>query len=166
MARINYHVTFEPLRDDARAFLSATTGIPFDGVDFTREHEWFCCTVYDPLKPVIVIVFEFKSPFDAFATVAVSDQRGLSRHLLTSLFKAVFTRATRITALVSPGNRNALRQVGRMGFRQEGYQRRAYDGVNDAVVFGLLPEECPYLLGGPFRFRTVTVTHETVQRIQ
>jgi len=56
--------------------------------------------------------------------------------------------------------------VWRMGFKPEGYLRRGYDHHQDARVWGLLPEDCPYLRGTPFRFRVVQQTHDTVERMQ
>jgi len=164
--RAHYRVTFEPLRPEAQAFLAWATDNNFATTDFANTDLWFCCAVYDGNVPVIVITFEFKSPHDAHFTLAVADPRGLSRQLITALYRTVFQRAARITALIDPRNQNAIRQVWRMGFKPEGYMRRGYDGTNDAQVWGLLPEDCPYLQGGPFRYRVVQATHGMAQRMQ
>jgi hypothetical protein len=144
--------SFAPLPGDARVFLSRATDIDFTAADFTNEDMWLCCTVYRPDGRIaLVIVFEFKSPFDAHFTLAVADPKGLSRHLITTLYRTVFRRAARITALIDPHNQDALAGVARMGFQYEGLMRRGYNGKLDAAVWGLLPEECPYLRGRPFR---------------
>jgi hypothetical protein len=161
-----YTVSFRPLRNAEKGFLSWTTGIDFMATDFSNETYWFCCSVRDGAVPVIVIVFEFKSPFDAQGTVAVADPRGLSRQLLTILFRAVFQRAARVTVLIDPGNDRAISQIWRMGFKPEGYLRRGYDGRRDAALWGLLPEDCPYLRGVPFRYRVIRETHGLVERMQ
>lgn len=161
-----YTVNFDPLNPVARVFLSWATDIDFSNADFDNTEAWLCCTVFDGGAPVIVIVFEFKMEHDAHVTVACADPHGLTRQLLTAIFRGVFTRASRITALIDPDNKLALRQIGRFGFRPEGLMRRGYDGRKDAILFGLLPEECPYLWGTPFRIRSVRVTHEPVQRMQ
>lgn len=166
LARKRYRVSFKPLKPDAKTFLSWMTGLDFSGQDFTDEDYWFCCTVYDKGAPVIVIVLEFKSPHDPHLTVAVTDPHGLSRSLLTTLFQTTFVYAERMTALVEPGNKRVIDQIWRMGFKYEGYLRRGYGDRRDALVFGLLPEDCPYMLGRPFVVRTVTATHEAVQRMQ
>ena len=161
-----YTVSFEPLRHDAQVFLSWATDIDFEDAYFEDDSLWLCCTVRDDGAPVIVIVFEMKNKWDANVTVACVDPRGLTRQLLTAIFRGVFHRASRITAMIQPGNRLAMKQIGRFGFRPEGYVRRGYDGTNDAVLWGLLPEDCPYLWGTPFRIRSVRVTHEPAQRMQ
>lgn len=162
-----YKVSFEPLQQDAVVFLSWATGIDFTATDFENDDWWFCCTVRDDGRvPIVVIVFEFKTPFDAYATVAVADQHGLSRQLLTTLFRTVFERVSRVTVMIQPDNMIALKQAWRMGFRCEGYFRRGYDGIHDASVWGLLPEDCPYLRGRPFTYRVVRQTHPTVTRVQ
>ena len=164
--RNKYRVSFEALGESAAIFLSWATGIDFAGQDFGNEDRWFCTSVYDGDVPIVVIVFEFKNPFDAHFTLAVADPRGLSRQLITTIYRTVFQRASRVTALVAPENKTALKGVWRMGFIQEGYLRRGYDGVRDALIFGLLPEQCPYMPGKPFIFKVVKQTHEMAQRMQ
>lgn len=150
--------SFAPLPGDARVFLSRATGIDFSNAKFIDEDAWFCCTVYRPDGRIaVVIVFEFKSPFDAHLTLVVADPKGLSRHLITTLYRTVFRRAKRVTALIDPFNADALRGVTRMGFQFEGLMRRGFDGVRDANVYGLLPEECPYLKGKPFRAQSFRI---------
>jgi hypothetical protein len=153
-------VSFQPLQLDAIALLSAATGVDFSGTEFSNEKDWLCCTVRNPGGGIALIVaFEFKTWFDAHVSTVMVDKRALTRRLLTALVRAVFTRADRITALIDPNNQIALNQVWRMGFRYEGYIRRGIEGQRDAVLFGLLPEDCPYLAGTPFRFRVSAVTH-------
>ena len=161
-----FRVSFKPLNGPAREFLSWMTGTDYSRVDFSDADEWFCCTVFDGHAPAVVIVFEFKSPHDAHFSLAVANPKGLSRQLITALYRTVFSRAARITALVEPDNLSANSQVWRMGFKPEGYLRRGYDHHQDARVWGLLPEDCPYLRGTPFRFRVVQQTHDTVERMQ
>lgn len=162
----SYRVSFQPLNLPARELLSWMTGTDYTKVNFADDEVWFCCSVFEGQAPAVVIVFEFKSPHDAHLTLAVVDQKALSRQLITALYRTVFSRAGRVTALIEPGNKRAERQVGRMGFKPEGYLRRGYDGIHDAQLWGLLPEECPYLRGAPFRFRTIQVTHSAVERMQ
>ena len=151
---------------DARRFLMRMTGIDFLGIDFTDEREWFCVTVDDIDDGVIaVLVFEFKSTFDPFMTVAISHQRGLSRKLITAIARAVFSRAARISALIRTDDRVSASILDRIGFIAEGYVRRGYDGRKDAILYGLMPEECPYLAGRP-RMRPIQPTHETAQGLQ
>lgn len=153
-------VSFQPLRTDAIVALSYATGLNYDGAEFSNERDWFCCTVRNEFDMVaLVIVFEFKSWCDAHVTTALFDRRALTRRLLTTVIKAVFTRAARITALVDPNNQAAINQVWRMGFRHEGFMRRALDGRRDAMLFGLIPEDCPYLSGTPFRIIQAVQTH-------
>jgi hypothetical protein len=144
--------SFQPLRNDAILMLSVATGIDFSQAEFSSEEHWFCCTVRDDAGQLaLIVVFEFKNPFDAHVTTVMIDHRALTRKLLTALIRVVFTKAARITAYVDPNNLRALSQVWRMGFKHEGYLRRGIEGVRDAVVFGLLPEDCPYLMDRPFR---------------
>ena len=47
-------------------------------------------------------------PHDAHFTLAISDPRGLSRQLITALYRTVFQRAARVTALIEPDNHTAI----------------------------------------------------------
>jgi hypothetical protein len=155
------------LDDYAREMLSAAIGMDYSQVDFSNDEFWFCCTIYNGMwRPVVVIAFEFKTDFDPHASVAVTDPRGLTRQVLTTIFQTVFSRADRITALIEPSNTRALGQIWRFGFKPEGLLRRGLDGKKDAAVFGLLPEECPYLRGSPFTIRVVRPTHQAHMGVQ
>jgi len=110
-------VSFQPLQLDAIALLSAATGVDFSGTEFSNENEWLCCTVRNPGGGIaLIVVFEFKTWFDAHVSTVMVDKRSLSRQLLTVLVRMVFARADRITALIDPNNKVALAQVWRMGY--------------------------------------------------
>jgi len=144
--------SFHPLQEDAVRALSMATGVDFSTTEFSDEKTWFCCTVRDDKGAVaLVIAFEFKSWCEAYVTTAMFNRKALSRKLLTTVISTVFRRAARITAEIDPDNTAALDQVWRMGFIYEGFKRRAIEGQRDAALFGLLPEDCPYLDGKPFR---------------
>lgn len=150
-----------PLYEEAKIFLSDRTGLQFRGLCML-EPEWFCITGWtDPRTVGFVITFEFKNSFDTHFTLAVDNPRLLNRRLIRAIYTTVFNHAARVTALVMPGNEDALRGVERMGFKPEGVLRRGYDGTNDAILFGLLPEDCPYLIANrpAPRLRTVLPTH-------
>jgi hypothetical protein len=146
---------FSPLRADAIELLSEATGIDYSDTEFSNDREWLCCTVRDRGAIALIVVFEFKSWCDAHVSTVMLDKRALTRRLLTAMIASIFQRAARITALIDPDNEVALNQVWRMGFKYEGYIRRGIEGKRDAVMFGLLPEDCPYLSGAPFRFKVM-----------
>lgn len=138
--------SFAPFRADAVALLSRSTGIDFSACNFADERTWLCVTGRDDEGQVSgVAAWEFKTWYDAHFTAVILDPRCLTRRLLVAMFRAVFSRATRISALVEPHNARALRQVRRLGFSEEGFMRRAVEGDRDALLFGMLAEECRYL---------------------
>lgn len=136
---------FAPLKPDAVAYLQRMVGVDFSAIDF-RSPSWFCVTTRDDDGTVMgVAVFEFKNPFDAWMTLAVSDVRALDWAVAHATFKAVFSQAARITAEVEPGNQRALAQMQGMGFEIEGFRRNAIDGHRDAFMFGMVKDTCPFL---------------------
>jgi hypothetical protein len=124
-----------------------------DRLDIDLRHQpldgpnWFCVTVRDQLSDQVVagLAAEFKSPFDAHLSVAIDDPDVITRRLLRGIFRALFTRAVRITMLVDPANTAAKDQAIRLGGVYEGFLRRGLDGDRDALVYGMLKEDCRYL---------------------
>ena len=139
-------VSFDAFRPDAIALLTRSTGIDFSGCNFADADTWLCVTGRDDEGAVAgLAAFEFKSRYDAHFSTVIRDRRCLTRRVLRAMFQAVFSRASRVTALVEPHNAGAIRQARRMGFQEEGFMRRAIEGRRDALLFGMLAEDCRYL---------------------
>lgn len=139
--------SFAPLTLDAVEFLSGETDIEFGFVDFTQPH-WFCVTArHDDGSIAGVCACEFKTWFDVYFTCAVVDAHCLSRRLLATIFGTLFSTAIRITAEIDADNEVALAQVRRFGFVYEGFKRMGIEGRRDALLFGMLREDCRFLPG-------------------
>lgn len=110
---------------------------------------WFCVTVRDQITGRVAagLACEFKTWFDVSFSAAIDDPDAITRRLLKGIFTALFTKARRITALVDPENHHAEDVVNRLGFTYEGFVRRGLDGDHDALLYGMLPEECIFLPG-------------------
>lgn len=140
------NVSFAPLKPDAVNFLTASTGVYYsDNFDAPR---WFCVTARNDEGGVMgVVACEFRTFFEASFNAAVANRHCLSKRLYRAIFKALFSKAVRVTAEVGVDNRAALRIVPRLGFVYEGYCRLGINGVQDAYVFGMLKEDCKFLPG-------------------
>lgn len=140
-------VSFAPLQLDAIEFLSEEVGIEYGFTDFTAEH-WLCVTVRREDNTLMgVLICEFKTWFDVHCSYAISDPRCMTRKLLRSVFRTLFSRAVRITSLVSPENEHAISVARRLGFVYEGFLRKGVEGKRDALLFGMLREDCRFLPG-------------------
>jgi hypothetical protein len=138
---------FSPLDAEAVDFLSEETGIEYRHIDFDKPH-WFCITQRrDDGSLMGVLACEFKTWFEAHFTCAIADQRFMSKRLLRTIFTALFSRAVRVTALVAPDNHRAIAQMRRLGFVYEGFIRKGVEGHRDALMFGMLREDCRFLPG-------------------
>jgi len=142
------NVSFAPLAPDAVAFLSEETGIDFLRTNFTHSR-WFCVTVRRDEDETLmaVAVGEFKEWFDVHFSAAICDRRAITRKLLATIFRTLFSRAVRITALVDPHNNGSISVTRRLGFVYEGFLRMGVEGTRDALIFGMLAEDCRYLPG-------------------
>ena len=137
--------SFAPFQPDAVAFLTRHTGIDFTRTNFASPN-WFCVSARDDDGKLMgVCVFEMTTSFEAHFTVAIEDRRCLTRRVLRAMFTAIFSRVVRITAYCEPDNDSAIRQAMLMGFQHEGFMRRVVEGSRDAIVMGMLREDCRYL---------------------
>jgi hypothetical protein len=122
----------------ARFFLSKATGI-----DYSEAFFDLIASVYDDYGRIrAVFAVEFFNGFDAHINVAVDDPRFAKKNALKAIFTGIFSRATRVTALIDPRNKRAIKAAAAIGFRREGTLRRGLDGKRDAAVMGLLEEDC------------------------
>lgn len=85
--------------------------------------------------------------FDGHITVAFDSARVLTPDTLDKLFRVPFRHLClrRLTALVDPKNKRCRRLLEGLGFSQEGKLRRGLDGRRDAIVYGMLAEECRWI---------------------
>ena len=133
------------IMDEGAEFMLRETGVRFYPEAMAGD-DWLCCTAYNEANQVVgVLACEFKNTFDVHFSCAIADRRLLSERLLRTIFRTLFSRARRITALIDPENEMAEVQARRMGFVYEGFLRRGFDGQRDALLFGMLPEDCKYL---------------------
>lgn len=139
---ISFHA---PLSPDANAFLSAQTGVDYSAQDMRH---WFCATAYNDADEIVAaLACEPKTWFDWHFNCAVADPRAMSRRLLKTIFKTLFRHAVRVTAEIDPMNEQAVRSARRMGFVYEGFKRLGIEGNRDALLFGMLAQDCRYLPG-------------------
>lgn len=123
------------------------------GLDLRGQHldglRWMTFMAEDRLtgRVVAALVCEFTTPFEAHFSIAVDQPACITRTVLRRVFQTIFTRAARITARIEATDDDAEDKVKRMGFVYEGFLRRGYDGYRDALIYGMLMEDCKYLPG-------------------
>ena len=132
--------SFAPLTKKQAAALSQATGVDFTRTDFASP-AWLCVS----RETSFVCVFEMQQPWDAHISVMCRDPRAVTRRMLRATFTAVFSQAKRVTALIEPGNGRANNLAVKLGFQPEGFVRLGIAGERDAVMYGMLRSECPWL---------------------
>ena len=137
-------ISFEPLQEDAIAFLSDRTGGNYWGFNYGAPN-WVCATSRNGGRVDGVLLGEFTSWFEVHMTTAVDDPRIVTRRLLHALFTTFFSRAVRVTAMSRTDNPRSIRGILRLGFRYEGFCRLGIEGKWDALVYGMLKDECRWI---------------------
>lgn len=136
--------SFEPLTPQAVDYLSRMTGGNYRGFDYAGP-QWVCVTARDGSKVVGVLVGEFTTWFEVHMTTAISHPSVVSRRLLRAIFTTFFSQAVRVTAMSRTDNPNSILGITRLGFRYEGFCRLGIEGKWDALVFGMLKNECRWI---------------------
>ena len=139
------HSFESPLSVEALAFLTRMTGVDFMSQDTS---DWLCVTGYDEDENLLgLCVFEPRNRFDWHFSIAINDPHCITRRVMRAMFTAVFSQASRVTALIEPGNEPAIKGAKQMGFQYEGFMRLGVEGRRDALMFGMLREDCRFLPG-------------------
>jgi RimJ/RimL family protein N-acetyltransferase len=92
------------------------------------------------------VVYNNYNHHDIHANYAFDSPKWCTRPVLRTLFAYPFGQlgCVRMTALIGRKNRHARKMILRLGFRLEGVHRKAADGREDCVSYGLLARECPW----------------------
>ena len=133
--------------EEVAAWVASKLPVPFNPADFGP-----CATIGMSDKNgklVAGCVYHRWRGFDCEVTFASMTPRWVLPQNLTPLFHYPFVQRglSRLTLIIGANNRVAVKTNLRIGFKVEGVARKAYDGTNDAIILGMLREECPYLEG-------------------
>jgi RimJ/RimL family protein N-acetyltransferase len=103
-------------------------------------------------KAVAGVVYNWfqEEEFGNNIRVSIAGKSGVpwaTREVLHELFEYPFGQldCVRITAIIREGNKPSERFCKNLGFRKEGVSRRAWNGKTNALIYGMLKEECRYL---------------------
>lgn len=89
------------------------------------------------------VVFYGHTGEDIEITIVGLWSRQMFRIIADYVFKEL--KCQRMTARTRPTNKKVIRVMEAAGFHREGLARKYYPGGDDAILFGMLPEECRFL---------------------
>lgn len=137
--------------DEVLEFLREEIALDLRGQDLHRDDRWLFIVARNDHGAVIgVLVFEWKTPFDAHLSIAVVDRRCMLLSRLQKLvWETVFDRTVRVTMLVDAADERMEATCRKLGAQYEGFLRRGLDGHRDALIFGMLREDCRWLRRAP-----------------
>lgn len=98
-------------------------------------------------KLVAVCIYHHFRGHDIEMSIIAESAHWAMPSAMRFLFRYPFTQLglPRVTALIARKNSPARRLVDYLGFKLEGTCRRAWDGKQDCMVYGMLREECRWL---------------------
>lgn len=116
-----------------------------------RNQEWGPYTalgVVQSDKIVGGVVYHCHRGFDICFGAAFVTHTWARPATLRALFDYPFNQlgCVRVTAVTGRKNKRARNMLEHVGFRLEGVARKALDGINDGYVYGLLKEDCRWIL--------------------
>jgi RimJ/RimL family protein N-acetyltransferase len=84
---------------------------------------------------------------DCEISCAAETSMAFRPHVCAAVFQYIFTQMQcgRCTALTTKKNVRTRAFLEALGFRLEGCVKRGYDGKRDALIYGLLVEDCRFL---------------------
>nr|CRH05499.1 conserved protein of unknown function. Putative Acyl-CoA N-acyltransferase [Candidatus Magnetococcus massalia] len=98
-------------------------------------------------EPMMAVVYDNFRQRDLEMSLAALSPRWCRRDVLRAAFAYPFEQlgCRRITSLVPRSNQKSRRLAEGLGLRLEGVVRCAMEGDEDAMVYGMLKEECRWL---------------------
>lgn len=113
-------------------------------VDFGR------CTAFGILQDGALVggvVFNNYRRFDVWMSVVLQDGAAVTRQTIRTLCEYAFGQLNvrRVTSITGKKNRKARKALRALGFIEEGSAKYALDGVQTAVQYGLLRENCRWI---------------------
>lgn len=84
---------------------------------------------------------------DIEMSFAATSPQWATKESLDYFFGYPFHQAgcVRVTATIALNNNKARDMVQRLGFEQEGIMKKAIDGIQDAVIYGMLKGNCKWI---------------------
>lgn len=94
-----------------------------------------------------VIYNEYRPPVDIRENFASVCPTWASKYTLKHLFAFPFIHlgVRRMTGIIGANNQRSIDLTERLGFKLEGRARKAMDDGEDALIYGMLKEECPWI---------------------
>jgi RimJ/RimL family protein N-acetyltransferase len=93
------------------------------------------------------VVFHNYQGFCIEVSWAFDSPRWASRDVLRTLFSYPFGQlnCVRLTSLAPRSNKKSRKAVVQLGFKLEGVHPKAFDGVTDAMSYGMLRSDCRWI---------------------
>lgn len=98
-------------------------------------------------KIVAGLTFQnYREGVDIEVSLAADSPRWAHPATLRRLFRYPFVQLglPRLTCITARKNKRARKLIEGMGWKLEGKCRRAYDGVQDAMIYGMLADDCRF----------------------
>lgn len=89
------------------------------------------------------------TPIDCELSCASENSMAWRPHVCKAVFQYVFGQlgCIRCTSITRPNNKPCRSFLEALNFKLEGNARRGYDGKHDALIYGLLAEDCQFFGG-------------------
>lgn len=120
-----------------------------EGFDHTLDNNDYTAigVVEDGQLIAGVIYSEYRPPVDIRESFASISPTWATKYTLKHLFAYPFVHlgVRRMSSIIASGNTASIDLTERLGFKREGIIRQGMDNGEDAIIFGMLKEECCWI---------------------
>lgn len=104
--------------------------------------------IEDKGKLIAGCVYSNYTSNDIYMNFAADNKKWANKENLNLFFAYPFyqLKLPRVSAFADKGNRQSRRLIEGVGFKYEGKKRKIIDGRHDAIMYGMLIDECKYLI--------------------
>lgn len=109
----------------------------YEGIGIVQDGKLIAGAIFSEYRPPVDIREAFASISPTWATKVTL------KHLFAYPF--VHLNVLRMSAIIGENNVVSRELTERLGFKEEGRCRKSMDDGSDAIIYGMLKEECPWI---------------------
>lgn len=101
----------------------------------------YVCILKDSNNRLLWVCAITLSNYELFIDHYSTSPQFLNRKLIKDFFDFCFSLKPKCSCCIAEDNLKSIKLVEKLGFKQEGINRKSHDGIKNSISYGLLKEE-------------------------